>query len=129
MQTKGFSRTSKVGDSHEVIRTADDGTDRDHDEIDEGMRNLSAPRVPQTREVHLKPCGKELDNWHDDVFRDSDASECHGGSTRRGVGQSCQTTHHGAIALVNAPVRLMFFEKSNSGFSLVTSGRVYLVPP
>jgi len=45
-----------------LMRTADDGADRDHDEVDEGTRNLSAPQISQAREVHLKLRGKQLRN-------------------------------------------------------------------
>ena len=63
------------------------------------MRNLSAPRISQGREVHLKLRGKQLGNWHDDVVRDSATFGCRDGTQRRSVAQSCQTTHHRAIAL------------------------------
>ena len=92
-------RTSKVGDCHEIIRTADDGADRDHDEVDEGMRNFWAPRISQGREVHLKLRGKQLGNWHDDVVRDSATFGCRDGTQRLSVAQLCQTTHRRAIAL------------------------------
>jgi hypothetical protein len=45
---------------------------------------------------------------HDVVFRDSAAFWCHDGTSQRNVAQSCQTTHHGAIAL-HRPLILNWF--------------------
>jgi hypothetical protein len=45
---------SELSDRHEVIRTADHGTDRDHDNRQQRVSDLPATWVRQLREVFLQ---------------------------------------------------------------------------